>query len=535
MSAAKSYTNLKDNWRIVRLEAVNALKNYVLSRNNDDYAQYRKNIGILENLEWARQDLLKPHYNYARVESALKVGRYDYNDIPNMISLFRRIQGFSLIKQIITIWAQASGNIIKLDSLGTNIHSQILSGNHNEATQTFDIVRINDLNDKLDTIHTRISSRMEVTAVWIKNTLWEMTLGIAVTLLLIGGISTTMILKNSRRMRLAKDENEQRFHSLFSQNSNAVFLMDLKGHILNANKAATHLTGYTPDQLKEMELLQIVIPEYRSLVSDNFKKATGGVLRRIIVDGQTGDNRTFTMSLSNTPIYVNGKCTGIFGVAENVTERKIQEKKIQDNLNEKEVLLAEIHHRVKNNLALISGLLDLQQQYSDKPELTSILTDARRRVHSMAKVHELLYHESSLSHIELRTYINNLAEIISATFTDMQGSIQFEIVADPLKLSIIKAIPFGLILNELITNAYKHSFDPGKQGTIYINLKHESNLVTLSVLTDGKPLPENFKIENHQTLGMTLIRMLSVQIDAKVEMVHTPFDGFQIKFDQGDQ
>lgn len=530
MATTKSYTDLKNDWYMISLGAVINIENYVKEKNDNEYSSFKKQIEILENLKTARNELQKPHFNYAFVSNAFEIGHYNYVDIPTMIFLFRHIHGFRRIKDIITTWIKGDAIVLKLDSLGTIIHAQIKNEGISNSQLKKYLSQIHKIDYELIANHKKISQQMGVAAKWIINILWLIVLGIAFTLLVIGGFSTTTILKGIRRMRRVIGENEQRFRSLFENNPNAVFLKDLNGRISYANKAASVLTGYSSDDLKKMQLQQIIIPKHRPMVDDNFKNASKGSPTYAEVGCLSNDGRPFTIGLTNSPIYVNGKCTGVFGVAEDITTRIEQEKRIQNNLRDKEVLLSEIHHRVKNNLALISGLLDLQQQYSGNPELTGILTDARRRVHSMAKVHELLYHESSLSEIELKSYIYNLTHVISTTFFDKKGNIVFDIEAEPINLNMNKAIPLGLILNELITNAFKHSFEAGMKGTVFIKLTRIKDTITLTILTDGKRLPKNFNIEGHQTLGMTLIRLLSIQIDASLNVVLGKYDGFQVKF-----
>lgn len=533
LAMTRSYSTLKENWRYLRMNAFENLENYIQSKNSVYYKLYTNDIYVLKAYIAARNEMLKPNYNRNFVIHELETHNSNVatiQDIPRMIKLIRLIHNTPKATKLLNLWKKGDQYLVKLDSIGTSIHTNIQSGKINEQFLSAEADSITVLNNRIIMSRNALNTVSNETAEWFKHLLWLITLIIGGSLLLIGGVSTTFVLRSSRQMRKTIEENEQRFRSLFDNNPNAVFLNDLNGLIINSNNAAVNLTGYRSDELTKMKLEHIIIPEHRKQVRENFEKAARGIPDHFEVNCESRDNHTLTIELTYIPIYVNGKCTGVFGVAEDITARKIQEKRIRDTLNEKEILLSEIHHRVKNNLALINGLLDLQVIHADKPELSDILADAQRRVHSMAKVHEMLYRETSFSQINLKSYIDNLTDHIASTFFHSRQGIQFDIDADELQLSINKAIPLGLILNELITNAYKHSFTDNQKGTIYIRLKKEDGKYSLSVLSDGNPLPEDFDPDNYQTMGITLIRTLSIQINARIEVINGKKDGLKICF-----
>lgn len=537
MGATRSYGTLKDNWRFLRMDATKNLIEYAHTRKPAYYELYNQEINVLKKYSQARKELMKPHYNYQFVVSAFGTKLKNISaieDLPTMIKLFRLLRKHSVLSQIITLWNQGDQNLTDLDTLAIHLHERIQAGTLDQATLANSINKILLIDTQFNNMRNKLNFVTDKSSEWLKHTLWLTTLAIGLILLIIGAGSTTMVLRSSSRMRKTIEENEQRFQSLFDNNPNAVFLKNLKGQIVKCNEAATNLTEYSSDELMKMNLEQIIIPDHRPLVKDNFDKAAGGIAKPIEVNGVTRNGQNFTIELTNIPVYVNNKCTGVFGVADNITARKIQEKRIRDTLREKEILLSEIHHRVKNNLALINGLLDLQVLHADNPELSGILADAQRRVHSMAKVHEMLYRETSFSSINLKSYIHKLSENIANTFSRSHKGIVSEIDAEELQININKAIPIGLILNELITNVYKHAFEAGEDGAIFIILKNEGKQYTLSVLSDGLPLPSDFNPDNYKTMGMTLIRTLTTQIHAGLEVVHGEKEGIKIRFSPKD-
>ena len=204
------------------------------------------------------------------------------------------------------------------------------------------------------------------------------------------------------------------------------------------------------------------------------------------------------------------------GTYQDITDRKKAEERILRSLKEKEILLAEIHHRVKNNMAVISGLIQLQAEDVEDPQLKDILYESQMRIQSMAMIHEKLYQSAELSRIDYGEYIADLARTISSTLQDEKKDIKVNIDADEVALNVNQAIPCALILNEIITNAYKHGFKYRKSGNINISLKKREERITISVENDGTPLPSDFSLQSASTLGMTLIQTLSQQLDARL-------------------
>jgi len=204
------------------------------------------------------------------------------------------------------------------------------------------------------------------------------------------------------------------------------------------------------------------------------------------------------------------------GTYQDITDRKKAEEKILRSLKEKEILLAEIHHRVKNNMAVISGLIQLQAEDVEDAHLRDILHESQMRIHSMAMIHEKLYQSAELSRIDYGEYIADLAHTISRTLRDEKKDIKINIHADEVALNINQAIPCALILNEIITNAFKHGFRYRKSGNINISVQKKNDKITITVENDGAPLPSDFSLQSASTLGMTLIQTLSQQLDARL-------------------
>ena len=197
------------------------------------------------------------------------------------------------------------------------------------------------------------------------------------------------------------------------------------------------------------------------------------------------------------------------------------EENLQQSLQEKEVLLKEIHHRVKNNMAIISGLLSLQARHVKQEEFRDVLKDSQSRIKSMALIHELLYQNENLARIKFREYIHKLVEGISHSFHAADKGIELIVEAEDEELDIVQAVPCGLILNELITNSFKYAFSGKQKGLIKISFVKANSHFMLSVLDNGIGLPKGFDPRKTKTLGMQLVSSLIRQIGGEMSIIDT--------------
>lgn len=225
----------------------------------------------------------------------------------------------------------------------------------------------------------------------------------------------------------------------------------------------------------------------------------------------------------------------ISGVLIDVTERKLFEQKISQSLKEKELLLKEIHHRVKNNLQVVSSLLKLQSGSIKDNHLLdhsrNILVDSQNRVRSMALVHQKLYQSKDFSKIDFSEYLKQLSDHLFNAFKSTSGKVEMDIQSEKVSLSIDLAIPCGLIINELVSNSLKYAFPDGRGGKIELRLlANENNAVSISVNDNGIGFPKGIDYRNTKSLGLQLVNTLVRQIDGTIAMVNHSGTNFEIKF-----
>ncbi|MCD6051728.1 MAG: signal transduction histidine kinase [Verrucomicrobia bacterium] len=213
-----------------------------------------------------------------------------------------------------------------------------------------------------------------------------------------------------------------------------------------------------------------------------------------------------------------------------ITERKQAEQRLSDSLNEKEVLLQEVHHRVKNNMQVISSLFSLAASQQTNPVMAAMLKENQNRVQSMALVHEKFYRKTDLARVDFQDYLHDLVTHLFRSFGAV-GRVQYVLETEPVNLTVDSAIPCGLIANELLSNALKHAFPNGRQGTVTVQLKQDTaGVAQMCISDDGAGLPSEFDTRRGNTLGLQLVRTLTEQLGGQIEVLRQPKTSFNITF-----
>jgi len=230
------------------------------------------------------------------------------------------------------------------------------------------------------------------------------------------------------------------------------------------------------------------------------------------------------------PVYLHGELEELSCLVYDNTERKQIDKKIRDSLKEKEVLLQEVHHRVKNNLQVISSILNLQSSYVDDPKTLEILRESQQRIKSMSFIHETIYRTADFSRLEFMDYIKTIASNLIQSYRTAGVLVEFKQEMESVGLNLDQAIPCGLIINELVSNALKYAFKGRKKGVLTIVLREENNDILIAVMDDGVGLPKDFAYEKNNSLGIQLVYALLDQLDATVKIDQSNGTEFFISF-----
>jgi len=295
--------------------------------------------------------------------------------------------------------------------------------------------------------------------------------------------------------------------------ADALLVTDEQGRIQRVNSAAQSMLGYGEDD-SDLVDLDTEYDNYETRLSTSSGEPIHVSFSRAVMSSANGDTK------------------GLVCVASDISERIEAEQQVKKSLKEKEILLAEIHHRVKNNLAVISGLLQMQIWETDNEAAETALKDSQLRVQSIALVHEKLYQSENLSHIEFDKYIRDLLQAISGTYMEDTMEVSLETELDPIALNINQAIPCSLLINELIVNAYKHAFRNRNKGGIWVKMNQDNHQINLTVCDDGVGIPEDFNRKAENSLGMSIIDTLVKQLNAEMNIYNSEGAVFNITFNQ---
>ncbi len=312
---------------------------------------------------------------------------------------------------------------------------------------------------------------------------------------------------------------------------------DLKARELNCSDEFYNIMSLEPTEFRKSykAMIDIIHPEDRQSVKEsimgavNEQKPFSNDYRLIRPDGTV----RILSSKGEVITDPNGKPLRIVGTEQDITEHKIAEEKIKSSLKEKEMLLQEIHHRVKNNLQVISSLLRLQSRFIKDQNSIDIFKETQNRVRSIAILHEKLYQSDNLAKIKIDEYVKILAEDLMYFYELEESNINMILDIDDVSLNIETAIPCGLLINEMVANSLKYAFPNQKNGEIKIEL-HSNNedQFNLTVGDNGVGIPEEIDPEKAETFGMQLIKYLTKQLKGTIELDNNNGTKYQLKFNE---
>lgn len=331
----------------------------------------------------------------------------------------------------------------------------------------------------------------------------------------------------------ARGANEK-VRALIDSSPMAIYTINKNGIVTDFwNKAAEEMLGWAKEETIGRFIPHVTKKseaEFKQLMSERLKE--GNIRNKEIIRTRK-DGSPVHLRLNVGRIVEDQKADPQMLVAlEDITKEKEYQKRLENSVRETEVLLSEVHHRVKNNLAIIAGLIDLQKQGLNDKTLEALLEETQNRIFSIAGVHELLYNTDSFTEVTFDKYILTLIERIKQTYKSSKQEIRIEYDFDTKPIGINQAIPLGLLLNELITNSFKHAFPGRTKGRIEIALHEKNNQIKVVYSDNGKGM-KNSDFDSSQTLGVTLIKTLILQLDAEYEIDTTNGFTFSFTFTKG--
>ncbi len=345
-------------------------------------------------------------------------------------------------------------------------------------------------------------------------------------------ISVQEDITERKRTEEALRQSEERFAKIFRSSPAAIFISALDtGIVLDMNDSCLNWLGYQRHEAIGHTTLTLSLWSNHSDREEiagrlSAERAIVGVEKTFCT--KDGDERDALISAEL--IELSGEPCVVW-IIYDITERKRADERIKNSLREKEVLLQEIHHRVKNNLQVISSLLNLQSGYIKDERVKQLFRESQDRVKSMALIHEKLYKSTDLARIDFSEYVRSLTQMLFQSYRSSRGTIELKARVEPVFLDIDTAVPVGLMLNELVSNSLKHAFPTGGPGTIFIDLEPRSkDDYTLSIRDNGVGVPADFDVDTSNSLGLRLVRILTKQIGGTLEFRSDKETEFKIMF-----
>lgn len=347
------------------------------------------------------------------------------------------------------------------------------------------------------------------------------------------------------RIRASKDletqlaVSESRYRQAVENSPNAILILDSDGRIISWNPSFERILGYQPMEIAHMPFSEILLNckdshHFQEMLESVFRgesfsgleltfRRKDGTLRQMI-------SRAYPLKDSS------GQVTECTLASTDVTRQKESEQRIVSSLREKEVLLQEIHHRVKNNLQMMASLLQLQSNYLDDERIKDACLDSERRISSMVLVHEALYRSHDLSHIGSRPYLESLIQEVWTSFRGCDAQVVISIAVEDMELSADTAINLGLILNELLSNSLKHAFSEEGEGEVSISLSSsDDGYVELRISDNGKGICGEAIDSKGKTFGLDLVKMLVEEMKGDLNLASNGGTDFRIRWKKSEK
>ena len=542
LTGTRGYISGEGHWTKAQKIAVLDLIRYANLQDELYYDRFNQSLRILEGYKQARLTLSSNTPDFEIAYNELKKGNLQPKEIEPMIWLFNNFQNMQYLENAIMIWEKGDEKIEELTIFGAEIHNLISQQQFSDDEAARYINSLYQLDDELSLLQDEFSIKMTEASIFIDSIFYWSILILGLILIVIGALTTIQFFRLFNHYHNRLHATELKYKNILANSQDVIYLMDTEGKKYEyISPSAEKMLGYSTDELMKggtLTVLNLIHPDDTERIKkerDSF--ATSDLEKQLEQDTEfrikTKNGHYVWVNNKRSLLKdENGKPIGIIGNVRNITQKKKDLEKINHSLREKETLLTEIHHRVKNNLAIISGLIELQKVgVSDDKNVIDVMEEIQARIQSIVLVHEKLYQSEELSQISLKDYIEELTGYIGNIIGNEKREIQVEKTLDDVKLDIVHAIPFGLVYNELIANIHKHAFNGStKHCKVKIKLTSNHENITLIVADNGVGFPDNFNLKKSESLGLTLIRELTQQINGKVEFINEDWTKFIVTF-----
>lgn len=527
LDGARGYIMGESYWASAQKQASLSLIRYIDTDDDEAYLAFLGHLDVVESARQGRNELLSTDPDYDVVRTYYQNIGHREQDIDGLIWLYENFKTFPQIQRVVDRWIEGEMLTEQMRRAATLTYDLGVAGELNREERQRLMIRVYTLDQRITENQTALKNELKEAADWASSLVYWF--NVVVILILFFAAATFLILqirtirKYGKKVRVS----ENKFRDVLNYSRDVIYRLDVNtGKYVYMSPSVKKITGYDVKEFMEGGIdfvLDITHPEdAKRMESEVVDYDAANAVEKLSQDSEfrikTKDGRYIWINNKRSLVLNgDGKATAIIGNVRDISERKEYVEALDASLKEKEMLLSEIHHRVKNNLSIVSSLVELQKSSfeGEESKADASLSEIQSRIKSIALVHEKLYQNETFADIDLSDYIADLVDMIHTTFASKKRNITMNKEMDSLIVDIKEAVPLGLICNELINNCYKYAFTDRDSGEIRIELSVNGETAELKVSDDGVGLPDDFDKES-TSLGMTLINVLTQQIGGEL-------------------
>ncbi|HKL15836.1 MAG TPA: histidine kinase dimerization/phosphoacceptor domain -containing protein [Balneolaceae bacterium] len=538
-SANRAYISGESEWAKAQKEASINLLQYLRSEDDRYYNYYMQSLRVINGDRQSREELTLDQPDIARARQGFIIGNNHPDDVDNMIWLLRNFSSLQQMQNALSIWEKADLVVDELAALADEIRMAILNGEIDTAAKDEYATRIIESKDRLTIGGQNFSGAISSLARRFDEIIFWLNAILSTIFIIIAAYFSVSYMRELRMANVKLFRSEYKFRNVLYHSRDVIYQINIGSeHYDYVSESVKDMLGIDAKEVMDGGpgmILDRVHPD------DIARMKLRQIQNQLAVDEQIveEDSEFRVKRADGTYIWVNnrrsvvhdnsGRAIAIVGNVRDISIHKQQLEKLDKSLKEKQTLLAEIHHRVKNNLAIVSSLIELQKDEVDS-ELKPAFENVQSRIKSIALIHEKLYEKTIFSEVELADYLRELSSMISDTYYSEEKKISIDLDLEDVKVDMTSAVPVGLICNELINNSFKHAFQNHREGRVSISLKDLGDRAEVTVSDTGKGLPDDFSLDGMNSLGVTLLQVLTQQIKGELRTVGSSGAMFVLTF-----
>ncbi len=539
MNGLRGYLIAEARWSKAQKTATHEMIHYGTSEEESNWSEFSNNLEILKGSKNARLALLSEDPDFDTAYESYKRGGVSVDLIDDMNWLFRIVHHTEFFEEALEYWEQGDAYVLELEELSEEVHKRIEEGSMDESTWHAYLDDLYIIDSHLSQYTGEFADAIEAATSKGRRYIFLINLIVGVGLIGAAGVVTVTLVRKTNNLNAHLADTKEKFSLVLDNSRDIIYQMDAESKNFEyVSPVVEKILGYKAEELME-EGPEFILQKVHHEDLERIRNAREQVAYRVPEEDVEMDTEYRLQTKSGEYIWVNnrrsvitdesGQYVGVVGNVRDITDRKSYMEQLDRSLEEKDTLLAEIHHRVKNNLAIVSSLIEMHNNEHD-PAIQETLKELQSRIKSIALVHEKLYQSDSFGGIDLAEYINGLVDLVTKSMKNQDKEISIEREFHSIRFGLTHAVTFGLICNELISNAFKHAFNDQKEGVIRLVLRKEGDKGIFSVMDNGTGLPEDFDIKNQGTLGMTLVDNLARQLKGELSINSGDWTEFKVSF-----